>query len=525
MMKGRKQQKLEYGDFQTPKWISDKVCELLWELGIRPAVVVEPTCGKGSFLFSALDRFPSAEQLIGMDINPRYVELAQQYISEHTDSEKISVSQADFFEIDWNLITTKMPSPLLFIGNPPWVTNSELASLNSRNLPTKSNFQRLSGIDAITGSSNFDISEWMLLKLFELTINREVIIAMLCKTSVARKVLRFIWEGNSRCGNSKIFQINAKQIFNANVDACLFVYDGRIDSDSKTCDIYDELSISASHGVMGYRGDQVASNLDLFEKWNHLETNTGIMKYKWRSGIKHDCAKVMELKQLNEIFVNKFGEENMLEEIYLYPLVKSSDLEHFESKRLDRWMIVTQHAVGDSTLPIKLIAPSTWKYLQMHSSNFSNRKSSIYRGKPRFSIFGVGKYSFAPWKVAISGLYKNLNFTAVGPREGKPTVFDDTCYFIPCEEETEARFLTGMLNSQPAQEFYQSLVFWDAKRPITAKILRKLDISKLALELNQLEEFESITQYNNEEYTVIRQLRLLEEKAKYISAVPNSDTV
>ena len=31
-----------------------------------------------------------------------------------------------------------------------------------------------------------------------------------------------------------------------------------------------------------------------------------------------------------------------------------------------------------------------------------NRKSSIYNKRPRFSIFGIGDYSFSKWKVAIS---------------------------------------------------------------------------------------------------------------------------
>lgn len=50
----------------------------------------------------------------------------------------------------------------------------------------------------------------------------------------------------------------------------------------------------------------------------------------------------------------------------------------------------------------------------------------IYRGKPRFSVFGVGDYTFAPWKVAVSGFYQVPRFVKVGPMGGKPVVFDDT---------------------------------------------------------------------------------------------------
>ena len=34
-------------------------------------------------------------------------------------------------------------------------------------------------------------------------------------------------------------------------------------------------------------------------------------------------------------------------------------------------------------------------------------------------------YTFEPWRVAISGFYKKLNFRVVGSFEGKPIVLDD----------------------------------------------------------------------------------------------------
>ena len=45
----------------------------------------------------------------------------------------------------------------------------------------------------MTGKSNFDISEWMLIRLLEALQGRRATIAMLCKTATARKVLRHAW--------------------------------------------------------------------------------------------------------------------------------------------------------------------------------------------------------------------------------------------------------------------------------------------------------------------------------------------
>ena len=95
---------------------------------------------------------------------------------------------------------------------------------------------------------------------------------------------------------------------------------------------------------------------------------------------------------------------------------------------------------------------------------------------------GAGSYSFAPWKVAVSGFYKQLAFRSVAPVNGRPVVLDDTCYFLPCENEDEANYFEALLNSEAATGFFRSFVFRDAKRPITASLLASLDIGLLAQE-------------------------------------------
>jgi hypothetical protein len=107
-------------------------------------------------------------------------------------------------------------------------------------------------------------------------------------------------------------------------------------------------------------------------------------------------------------------------------------------------------------------------------------ESSIYQNRPHFCIFGVGEYSFSAFKVAVSGLYKEARFRAVGPVGDSPVVFDDTCYFIPTETALQAAGLSALLNSSTCQMAIESLVFWDAKRPITKKLLQRLDLAAVA---------------------------------------------
>src|SRR5439155_11271931 len=120
---------------------------------------------------------------------------------------------------DWDVELASISGSLLILGNPPWVTNSTVASLNGSNLPVKENFQGFRGIEARTGKSNFDISEWMLIRLVRALRGRPATIAMLCKSGTARKLLRYAWQNDGRIAEASIYRIDAKKHFSAAVDA------------------------------------------------------------------------------------------------------------------------------------------------------------------------------------------------------------------------------------------------------------------------------------------------------------------
>jgi tRNA G10 N-methylase Trm11 len=182
-------EKWQFGDFQTPDELAREVVKILkFKHKISPKFIIEPSCGKGSFIRASLNEFIGSI-VIGLDINQKYIEETKLSISEYPNSAHATIDRADFFNTDWDTLIDKLSGNILIIGNPPWVTSSELSILNSHNLPSKSNFQNRRGIEAITGSGNFDISEWMLLQYVEWLSKREGTIAVLCKYAVARKVI------------------------------------------------------------------------------------------------------------------------------------------------------------------------------------------------------------------------------------------------------------------------------------------------------------------------------------------------
>lgn len=464
--------KVELGDYQTPPELAADVCRLLKARGVAPRLIVEPTCGVGNLLLAALAAFPAHEAAVGLEINERHVAALAGRLA-HLDAPRATVELGSFFAVDWPA-RLAAADPILVIGNPPWVTSADLGALNSRNRPDRASFRGRHGLDAVTGKSNFDISESMIGQLLGWLDGRTATLAMLCKTAVARKALAAAWTAGYQLRAAATYAIDSAKHFGAAVDACLLICELAPGAATAQCATYDSLTAITPTGLLGMADGALLANVALYQRHRSL---SGESPHRWRSGIKHDCAAVMELRRSGERYENGAGERVALEPDFVYPMLKSSDVAKGESP--SRFMIVPQTHIGEDTAAIADTAPATWAYLVRHRPRFDRRGSSIYNGKPPFSIFGVGPYTFAPWKVAISGLYKKLEFRVVGPHQGRPVVLDDTCYFLACTTEAEARLLATLLSSPPAQEFYAAFVFWDAKRPITTELLRRLDLRRL----------------------------------------------
>lgn len=464
-------QKTEFGDFQTPLEFAREVCEAVAATGFKPQTIVEPTCGVGNFLAAACDKFSENQDFFGFDVSPEYIAAA----TARFQNKNIRLRQIDFFSCDWAKTFDGFAAPVLVVGNPPWVTNSGLSRINGVNAPAKTNFQNFNGFDALTGKSNFDVSEWILIRLFETLKERPAVLAMLCKTGVARKLFVYAAKNKFGCSRFEIRRINALEHFGVAADACLLLCVFDQSAKNTDCRIFANLTDVAPLQTIGFRDNQLLAAPEKFERLKHL--SGGNAQTKWRSGVKHDCAKVMELVAVDGKFQNGFGEIVELEPDFVFPLLKSSDLSNGCEPR--KFVVVTQESTRDDTAKIAERAPKTWNYLLAHAALLDCRASRIYRNRARFSIFGVGDYSFSQWKVAISGLYKKLVFRVVGNETGKPVMLDDTCYFLPASSRAEAREIAALLNSEIAREFYEAFVFWDAKRPITVEILQKLALSAL----------------------------------------------
>lgn len=300
-------EKREFGNYQTPIDFCYRVCEYIQRQGFAVAAkaILEPTCGIGNFLSAASSVFGYGNAF-GIEINEKYARLSK----EAVPSAKVIVD--NIFDVNTRQICGA--SDVLVIGNPPWATNADLFY----NLPQKSNFKGLRGIDALTGSSNFDICEYIILRLLGEYENTNSTICMLCKTSVARNVILEMARSQIRYDKIEILNFNSNKVFGVSAAACVFVI--KLSPESK--------HTSVVCNVKNFDDDSVLDTLTVKDgtlKTLNTQVNLeGACQLTWRSGIKHDCSKVMELNLKNGKLINNQKTIVDIETDLVFPLVKSS---------------------------------------------------------------------------------------------------------------------------------------------------------------------------------------------------------
>lgn len=469
------------GDWQTPDALAAAVIARLLRTTPQVRSVIEPTCGVGAFLVAAAAAFPEAV-LVGLDREPSYVACARERLGE-----RAKIELGSFYDHDWHAQLARLPEPLLILGNPPWVTRSTTGALHASERsgdttdegPARRSRPGRSGLDALTGEGNFDVSEWMIVALLEAARGRSFTLSMLCKRSVARRVLEHV-AGARLPLAGEICRVDARAAFDVAVDAVLLTLTAFDPTRGAPAEprwpVFDGLGADAPCGAIGVVGGCAVNDPDGYARTRALEASAG--EVSWRSGLKHDCAPIMELSRAGGALRNGLGEDVDIEAPFLFPLLKGTDLARGRLSPT-RAVLVPQRRLNEDTRRLAEEAPATWNYLERHRARFEQRKSRVYEGKPPFSIFGVGEYAFAPYKVAVSGLHKRLGFELVEPHEGRPVMFDDTCYFLPCASRDDAARALDALRSEAATAFFEARVFWDAKRPINKRLLGSLSLAKL----------------------------------------------
>lgn len=470
------------GDFQTPQALARQIWAAL-DLS-RFDLIIEPTFGLGAFLMTIPEN--SRADVVGWEIHGEYYHATVGSLATGK-TRSFRLYQGDILAASRTDIGAPSDASLLVIGNPPWVTNAEQGALGGGNTGRKYNLKSLPGLEALTGKSNFDISEAIILHLIGLVSGYTAVqFALLGKFTVVRNLMQFLGH-DSDIGDFEFHRINSLTYFGAAVDAGLIKF--KIGKDITTrheCTVYHGIA-GDEIGRIGLLNGRLVYDLEAYERTLFLE-NANPPHYVWRQGVKHDASKILELSASGAGLRNRQGELVEVEPEVLYPLYKSSDIFHGRESRFA--LPLYQRGLHDPLGDVERRFPKLYDYLKRHEAVFRARESSIYRKRPPFSMFGIGDYTYATYKVAIGALYAEPVFRLLEPAP-RPAVLDDTCYMLATNDYGEAVYLLAILSLDCTRDFLLAVSYSGDKRRFSKEVLAKVLIPPVQdcpepLYLNQL---------------------------------------
>ncbi|MBI2876275.1 MAG: hypothetical protein HYY20_05280 [Candidatus Tectomicrobia bacterium] len=154
----------------------------------------------------------------------------------------------------------------------------------------------------------------------------------------------------------------------------------------------------------------------------------------------------------------------------LYPLLRGRDVGRWQATP-SAYILVTHKpgmklkAIPEDEMAVRL--PKTYTYLKRFEDVLWQRKSQSVRrlmeGGAFYSMFAVGSYTFAPYKVVWREVSHCLD-AAVAEQQDQPSIEmkcvvpDHTLILIACQEKDEAHFVCAALNSSPSRFVVQNYI-------------------------------------------------------------------
>jgi hypothetical protein len=128
------------------------------------------------------------------------------------------------------------------------------------------------------------------------------------------------------------------------------------------------------------------------------------------------------------------------------------------------WILLSQDPqarIGYDTGWLREHLPPTYDYLARFEAQLRGR--ATYRkyfspSDPFYSMYNVGPYTLAPWKVVWPEVGSTVRAAVVGPVAGRPTIPDHTIILVPLQEEDEAPFVCAILNAPTSRALVTAYV-------------------------------------------------------------------
>lgn len=226
-------------------------------------------------------------------------------------------------------------------------------------------------------------------------------------------------------------------------------------------------------------GDRI--ELEIFEKMIAKEKG----KYRARKGIDTSANAIYwikEKKRINGKIVFENSPEtskkiikqvtDVVEEELVYPLIRGKDVYKWRYKT--PYQVIVPYTEDGKVIDkkdLKINFENTYNYFYNEANGFEEilknrgivkKHFSNLKGKenPEYVLYDIGKYTFSKYKVVWKALANGMIATVVSNKNNKIVIPDHNVVMIPVEDENEAYYVAGILNSKIVTKFVNAYISW-----------------------------------------------------------------
>jgi hypothetical protein len=155
--------------------------------------------------------------------------------------------------------------------------------------------------------------------------------------------------------------------------------------------------------------------------------------------------------------------QTVIEADLVYPLLRGRDVQRWHTEPSAHIILAnrTDKLAGIPEAEMKRRWPKTFAYLRQFEGDPEKPERGTLRGRsgfkqyfkptnPFYSMYNVGPYTMAKWKVVWREQSSMFQAALAGARKEKAVLPDHKLMMVPCSSEQEADFLLGALNSAPS---------------------------------------------------------------------------
>lgn len=175
--------------------------------------------------------------------------------------------------------------------------------------------------------------------------------------------------------------------------------------------------------------------------------------------------------------------EASIEAEFVFPLLRGRDVTRWQASPTANILLVQNPETRQGYDPdwLRENYPKTYAYLAQFEAILRSRatfKRYFKAGAPFYSMFDVGDYTFAPYKVVWKGFgTSTMQAAVIASIDGKPIMTNQAMHpFIGLDDEDEAHFIAACLNSAPFEYAVISHTQAGGKSFAQAGILERLRI-------------------------------------------------